>query len=85
MIRKDKALAEINVRQAASNAYKSIGVVTAYIQKCINNYEDDPGYFDIVNDVEDTCKHLEGKPIAQRVRDMISLQLYCVKKVGKLL
>ena len=83
LIGKDRAIAEMNVRQAASNAYRSIGVITAYIQQCINTCKDDPNYFDIVNNVEDVCEQLEGKPIAQRVRDVITLQLYCVKKVGK--
>ena len=78
---KYKAIAEIHVFQAASNAYKSIGVVMVYIQKCINSSENDPDYFGIINDVEEVCEHLEGKPIAQGVRDIITAAL-CIKKVG---
>ena len=76
---KYKAIAEIHVFQAASNAYKSIGVVMVYIQKCINSSENDPDYFDIINNVEEVCEHLEGKPIAQGVRDIITAAL-CIKK-----
>ena len=83
LIGRDKIAAEINLRQATKNTYKSVGIVTAYINKCIQNYTEDPEYFEIVKDVEDVCTSLDcGKGILeQRVSDMVSLQLFCAKKV----
>jgi hypothetical protein len=76
-------MAEMTLRKASKNAYKSVGVLTAYIHKCIVDIKDDQVYFDIVNNVEEACEGLaNGKPIEQRIRDMISLQLYCGKKVN---
>ncbi|CAB4039074.1 Hypothetical predicted protein [Paramuricea clavata] len=73
----------MTLRKASKNAYKSVGILTAYIHKCIVDIKDNQVYFDIVNNVEEACEGLaNGKPIGQRIRDMISLQLCCGKKVN---
>ena len=83
LVGKQKITAEINLRHATKNAYRSITILTAYINQCIKKYTDDPVYFDIVNNVEEVCRTLDGGKgiLEQRVSDMISLQLFCAKKV----
>ena len=45
-------MAEMDLKKAMDKSYKSIGVVTAYINKCLMNVQDDQSYFEIVNDFE---------------------------------
>lgn len=64
-------------------AYKSVAVVTVYINKCLQTVTEDESYFAIAHEVDVEAESM-AKPIDQRVKRMVVLQLFCTKKVMNL-
>ena len=80
LVGKEKSLAEISLKKASNNAYKSVAVLTTYIGKCLRDVTEDESFFQIAEDIEMAAES-QDKPIDMRVKRMIGLQLFCAKKV----
>ena len=84
LVGREKTIAELCLKQASKDAYRSVGIVTAYLRQCIITYQDDEKFFEIVNDVKTRCGELSFE-LDQRVRDMLALLFCCTWKVKHLL
>ena len=81
---KEKVLAEMNLKTAMNNAYKSVAVVTTFIHSMLDGCTEDDTYYEILQALEEEFAASDMELIEEidRIKLSLGLVLYCSRKAN---